>query len=231
MTSRFALPLLVTIVWISGWFPSDFKWWHALIAAVAVLLQALALWLSRSERGGRLLMRRACLALAVLALISGLCFAFAARAVGTPVDGGLALFHTIGWSAYFYWIASLSRPSKSAIESIGRGGGVLLALAAWSWMSALSMHSHRGAVGNTGNACILVSVSPIDERPLSSFWRMRLPEVASSVTGPTGSTILYYHAVLVVPDGTPSLYNWSKKRMRFEPLDRTRNPYLPEECP
>ena len=94
------------------------------------------------------------------------------------------------------------------------------------------MYFHYGAASDTATAFILVPNPIRYDTKLSSIWEMRLPEIATSRTGPTGTLILDYHAILVMSSsGRTELYNWSKKRMRFEILDTERNPYLPTECP
>lgn len=94
------------------------------------------------------------------------------------------------------------------------------------------MYFHRGALGETSEACILVPKPVRYDTELTSIWKMRLPEVATSRTGPTGTTILDYHAILVEPsDDETRIYNWSKRWMRFDVLDKKRNRYLPTKCP
>lgn len=94
------------------------------------------------------------------------------------------------------------------------------------------MYFHIGAANDTGTSCILVPKALRYDNELSSVWDMRLTDVASNSTGPTGTVILDYHAILVVPsDGQAEIYNWSKKWMRFQRLEIKRNPYLPTDCP
>lgn len=158
--------------------------------------------------------------------------AFLVRAVGTPVEGAITLFFTLGVVGYFFLIRDILSPRQTSKSHLGTGSVMLILLAAWSWASALSMYFHIGSANDIDTSCILVPKSLRYDTELSSVWGMRLAEVATSSTGPTGTTILDYHAILVVPsDGQAEIYNWSKKWMRFERLDIKRNPYLPRDCP
>ena len=94
------------------------------------------------------------------------------------------------------------------------------------------MYVHRGVPDDTVKSCILVPGPGNHDTELTSIWDMRLPYVVESRTGPTGSVILNYHAILVAQTNAgPEVYNWSKRRLRFEVLDTKRNPYLPTVCP
>lgn len=129
-------------------------------------------------------------------------------------------------------IANILAPRHTSEWFLGIGFWVLFLLASWSWVSAISMYVHHGVSHDTDVACILVPKSVRYDTELNSIWKMRLPEVATNGTGPTGTVILDYHAILVTPENEQiEVYNWSKKRMRFEALDTKRNPYLPTVCP
>lgn len=170
--------------------------------------------------------------LAVVVLIGGALLAFATSAIGTPVDTAITLFFVVGLAGYLHMVANILAPRQTSEWFLGIGFWVLFLLASWSWISASGMYIHRGAPGNTDGACILVPKPVRYDTELSSIWAMRLPEVAASRTGPTGTLILDYHAILVAPtDELTKVYNWSKKRMRFEVLDTKLNPNLPTVCP
>jgi len=170
--------------------------------------------------------------LAILLLIGGAFLTFLTSAVGTTVDGAITLFFVLGFLGYLLMIRSILTPTLSPRGYLGAGFVLLFLLATWSWASALGMYFHRGAIDDTTAACILVSKPIRYETELNSIWEMRLPEVSTNGTGPRGTYIWDYHAILVAPSSGPiELYNWSKRRMRFESLDAERNPYLPIECP
>ncbi|MEP0963660.1 MAG: hypothetical protein ABJQ70_11390 [Roseobacter sp.] len=170
--------------------------------------------------------------LSVLVLIGGVFCAILTGAIGTPVDGMNTLFFAVGFAGHLHMIASDFTYHKPSKPFFGIGMLVLYFLAGWSWVSALGMYVHNGATGYTDEACILASKSGRYDTELNSIWEMRLPEVATSRTGPTGTTILDYHAILIEQsDVETKIYNWSKRRIRFEVLDKKRNPYLPTTCP
>ncbi|MEP1612331.1 MAG: hypothetical protein ABJL72_10455 [Roseobacter sp.] len=170
--------------------------------------------------------------LSVLVLIGGVFCAILTGAIGTPVDGINTLFFAVGFAGYLHMIASDFTYHKPSKPFFGIGMLVLYFLAGCSWVSALGMYVHHGATGHTDEAYILAPKSGRYDTELNSIWEMRLPEVATSRTGPTGTTILDYHAILIEQsDVETKIYNWSKRRIRFEVLDKKRNPYLPTTCP
>ncbi len=223
--------LLVLAFWISSWFPTSADTW-AIITAVVCILGLLAALLERKPLKDHRWPAEALPVLATLLFLGGAFLAFAASAVGTPVDGVIVLFFVLGFVGYFLMISSIFAPRQTSREFLGTGVVIFCLLATWSWASALAMYFHRGAADGTSVACILVPKPYRYETELSSVWEMRLPEVATSRTGPTGTVILDYHAILVAPsNGRTELYNWSKKRMRFRVSDAKLNRYLPTECP
>lgn len=222
---------LLLVFWISSWFPASLDRWAVFAAAICVLGLLLALLAQRSLNEYRW-PAKALSVLAVFVVIGGAFLAFAALALGTPVDGAIALFFVVGLAGYLHMIANILAPGHTLVWFLGIGPLVLFLLASWSWASALGMYVHLGASGNTDEACILVPRPVSYETELSSIWEMRLPEVATSRTGPTGTVILDYHAILVAPsEDETQVYNWSKRRMRFDALDKKLNPYLPTICP
>lgn len=152
--------------------------------------------------------------------------------VGTSAVGAILLFHAMGIAAYLQVLSEVLGPGPTAGSFAGNGLLVLVVLAVWSWGSALAMSLHRGGSKKGGESCILAPSSTGYDAELGSVWEMRLPHVVSSSTGPTGTAVLDYHAILVSPNSEGDVvYNWSKTRMRFEALDAARNPYLPTVCP
>lgn len=221
----------VLVFWITSWFPASLDRWAVFAVALCILGLLSALLAQRSLKEYRW-PAKVLSVLAVLVLIGGALLAFAARGIGTPVDGAITLFFVVGLSGYLHMIANILASSQTSEWFLGIGALVLFLLTSWSWASALSMYVHFGASGNTDEACILVPRPARYDTELSTIWEMRLPEVATSRTGPTGTVILDYHAILVAPSNEETqVYNWSKRRMRFEVLDKKLNPYLPTKCP
>jgi hypothetical protein len=223
-----ATAVFILALWTSGWLPMRPEAW-AWALGVAIAGATIAAALRRGAPAGRRGARRLLFGLALLFLAGGLCLAFFARALGTPAEGAIMLFHTAGVVACALLLSAIGAPKRARLA--GASGAALLLLAAWSWGSALAMFMQRGGPTQAAPACILAPTRLSYDQPLRSVWDMRLPGVLSTATGPTGTTILSYHAVLIVPGPVPAQYNWSKLRLRFEPLDRARNPYLPADCP
>jgi len=222
---------LVLIYWISSWFPTSADRWAIFAVTVCSfgLLAALcAHRLSKEQRWPS----NAVSALAFLLLTGGAVLAFMGFAVGTAGGGFITLFFVFGFVGYLLMINNILAARPTSRGYLGAGVVILFLLGTWSWASALGMYFHRGAASDTSVACILVPKSLRYKIELNSVWEMRLPEVVTSTTGPTGTKILNYHAILVAPiNGRTEHYNWSKRWMRFELLEAKRNPYLPTECP
>ena len=222
---------LVLLFWISSWFPASAGKW-AIFVAAGCILGLIAAHLARKPPGELVWPAKATLALAFVLLIGGPLLALRAWAKGTSVDGGLTLFFVLGFVGYLFMISRILTPGQTLGRYRHAGLVVLFLIAIWSWASAISMYSHRGANRYTKNACILVPKPTEYDTKLSSIWEMRLPQIASRTTSPNGRYIWSYHAILVAQiDGGTEHYNWSKKWMRFEILDAERNPYLPTKCP
>ena len=219
------------VFWISSWFPASPDR-RAIFAIAICFLGLLSALLAQKPLKEHRWPAKALSVLAVFVLIGGALLAFAAWAIGTPVDGAITLFFVVGLAGYLHMTANILTPSQTSEWFLSIGLLVLFLLASWSWASAFGMYVHRGASGNTDEACILVPKPVHYDTELNSIWEMRLPEVAASRTGPTGTVILDYHAILVAPsDEETQVYNWSKSRMRFEVLDTKLNPHLPTTCP
>lgn len=225
-----SFPFLALVVWISSWFPTTLDTWAILVSFFCIVGLAAAV-LAKGILEDRRWPSKTILVLAFLFLLVGLFLAMLSWTVGTPVDGAITLFYAVGWVAYLLMIARVLQSERDTSLKVGLGFWVLICLAVWSWGSAFGMYFHRGANTGTDWSCILVPKLLRYDTELNSIWRMRLPEIAASRTGPTGTTILNYHAILVASsDGRTVLYNWSKFWIRFEVLDAERNPYLPKVC-
>lgn len=228
---KIASPFIILAFWISSWFPTAPNEWAIFSAAICVLGLAAAI-LARVTQRERRWPALALLVLAACILIGGAFFAFLAWAVGTRADGAIALFFILGLAGYLHMIAKILTSGQVSDWYFGPGSVVLLLLGCWSWVSALGMYVHRGVSGDTDKSCILEPNPVHYDTELNFIWEMRLPEIVTSRTGPTGTTILDYHAILVAPsDEETQVYNWSKRWMRFDVLDKERNPYLPTTCP
>lgn len=217
--------------WFSSWLPISLDRWALWVIAICTL-GLLAAFLVQKPLKEHRLPDRVLSVLTLLVLVGGALLAFVALALGTPVDGAITLFYVVGFAGYLQLLADIVTPRQTSRMFPPRGSIILFLFATWSWVSAIGMYVHRGAVGDTNETCILVPKPTRYDTELISIWEMRLPEVATSRTGPTGTVILDYHAILVAPsDERTEVYNWSKKRMRFEILDTKLNRYLPTLCP
>lgn len=214
------LPLL--LAWITAWLPRTPDLTTFALAALALTLPWLA-WRSTPRR-------KTARFLSILALLPLLvCALFAAAAVlfGPTPHGTRILFTCANIATYTLFLARLLTPTPRLATPIT----LLLALTVWSWGSALAMATHRGAPPTDAPTCILTATSPSLEsytRPLTSLWDMRLPAFHAE---PGRKLQFTYHALLIVEGPTPTVYNWSKLTLRFDPLDLTRNPYQPTTCP
>ena len=214
------LPLL--LAWISAWLPSAPDLTPLALAALALILPWLAWRAAPRPKTARFLN-----ILALLPLLACALFAAAAFLSGPTPYGTLILFTGANLSAYALFLARLLTPTPRLTTPIT----LLLALTAWSWGSALAMATHRGAEPTDAPTCILAATTPSPDsytRALTSLWDMRLPAFHAT----SGRKLQFtYHALLIVEGPTPTVYYWSKLKLRFDPLDLTRNPYQPTTCP
>ena len=232
--AQFSLYSIVLAFWLSSWIPVTFD--TAAIGAVeifgVVATFFVAAAVAKKPTTQRHRIKRVLPWIAVPLLAVGIVFITILVSLGTSADGAIIIFHAVGLAAFARMLSDTVKPVESAKLRLGVGGMAMLAPATWSWVSAISMRMHRGVEAVTSASCILVPRLSSDyDTELTSIWQMRLPAFASNLTGPTGTVILYHHAILVIPDELPDLYNWSKVWMRLEPLNRERNPYLPDKCP
>lgn len=225
-----ALPsFLVLVFWISGWFPTSPDKW-AVLGVAGCILGLIAAHLAQKRVGERGWPARVVTALAFMVLIGGLFFILMRVSEKTSVDAGITFFYVLGGMGYLFLVRTILDPRQSPKRYRGTGIVVLSLLAIWSWASAIGMYSLRGADRYTNRVCILVP-NPIEyDTELTSLWEMRLPQIAAARVRPRGSYLYEYHAILVV-EGRTDQYNWSKKWIRFEPIDPVRSPYLPTNCP
>lgn len=222
---------LVLIFWISSWFPTAPDR-GAIFVAAGCILGLIAAHLTAKPQSKRTRPSKTTAALAVALLIIGALLALMTWVEGTSANGAIMLFYVLGFVGYLL-LFSAALSSEQALRGYPLVGGVVLCLmASWSWASAIGMYAHRGATEHADTACILVPNPSDYDTELNSIWEMRLPQVGSRRTSPSGSYLWEYHAILVAQtDGRTGHYNWSKKWMRFERLDPVRNPYLPRICP
>lgn len=223
---------LVTAFWLSAWMPlpPDPAFVVAAFFALAAIIFTLRAISEHST--SRKVLAWVFATLGAFALLFGLPYALLAAAAGTYADGYLAAYQAIGWTALAIPLAGRFGFARlNSKRLILTGSLTMIALATLSWGSAARMKLHAGAVGDTSSACILMPISMDVYAPVTALRDMRLPAFASTWTGPTGTVTLSYHALLLVPGPGAPAYNWSKTAMRFEVLDRKRNPYIPDGCP
>lgn len=214
------LPLL--LVWITAWLPRTPDLPTFALAALSLTLPWLAWRGSPRPKTARLLGILALLPLLACALLAASAFLSGPTPYGT-----LILFTCANLSAYTLLLARL----LTAQKNLALPTTLLIALTLWSWGAALAMATHRGAAPTEAPTCILTATSPAPDsytRPLTSLWDMRLPAFHAE---PGRKLQFTYHALLIVEGPTPAVYNWSKRNLRFDPLDLSRNPYQPTRCP
>lgn len=230
---RAAFSFFALAFWISSWFPTFSVKWAILAATACVVGLGTAIWVREKTRWRRW-PAKLFMGLAIALLILGLVATCAVRSVGTGAEATIFNFFIMGFSGYLLMLSEIMRQKTNSTVFGGIGLFVLLILGSWSWASAFAMHVHRGVSEGGLASCILVPSSTGDgyDTELGSVWHMRLPQNVATRTGPTGTVLLDYHAILVAQTAEGSeVYNWSKSRLRFDILDKKRNPYLPTVCP
>ena len=108
---------------------------------------------------------------------------------------------------------------------------MLVALSAWSWGSAFALKSHRGAPPASAESCVLLGTSYGGYARPSSIFALRGPYVVSEGREPGQSYTWQFHALWLDPQADPPLWNWSIRRMRFEPIKTAKAMPLPTVCP
>lgn len=184
---KLASPVLVLAYRVSSWFPAVPHNW-AIFAVVVCALGLLAAVLVRQTQSKCSWPATGLSILSVFSLIGGVLVAFAAMAIGTSADGAIILFFVLGFAGYLQVISRILTPKQASNWFLGVGWLALL-LASWSWFSAFGMYVHRGVSNGNAEACVLVPEPVGYDTELSSIWEMRLPEIVSSRTGPTGTVI------------------------------------------
>lgn len=226
-----AFPFIALAFWITSWFPT-FTENRAILAATACIAGLVSATFVRKKMGWRGWPAKLLRVWATGFFILGLVAAFAVWAFGTDAEAAIFLFFIVGFAGYFSMLSEILTQKPNSKIFAGKGLIALLLLGSWSWASALAMHIHRGVSEDATASCILVPKYAGYETELGSVRQMRLPQIAAYRTGPTGTVLLDYHAILVAQTAEGSeVYNWSKTRLRFEILDKKRNPYLPTVCP
>ena len=223
--------LLVLMFWISSWFSTAPKR-GTIFAAVACILGLIIAHLTAKAQSTRARPSKAIAFLATALLIFGALLALITWIEGTSANGAIMLFYVFGFVGYLLLLRAVLSSKQNMRGYRCTGALVLFIMAGWSWTSAISMYAHHGAAEHADTVCILVPSPSEYNIELNSVWEMRLPQISSLSTSPSGSYIWEYHAILVAQtNGRAEHYNWSKKWMRIEHLDPVRNPYLPKTCP
>lgn len=225
---RAVAPTAITAFWLSCWFSIGSSTWATGLAVSVVLLLLAALVFQSNEAGKTWAFTLLC-SLAFGVLIGGAVAAVFVSGAGTRAEASIVLFVAAGLAAFVRMCANVVARRTEFLGGTGKAGLVLVLLAAWSWTHAFAMYAHRGVAVDREAACIIAPVGTDYTKLVTRLADMRLPFVVS--TARIKSHIWAYHAILVAPENVPSHYNWSKLKMRFEPLDLKRNPYLPKECP
>ena len=221
-------PTAITAFWISSWFLIGSSNWATGLTVSVVLLFLAALVFQSKEAGKTWAFTMLCF-LAFGVLIGGAVAAVFVSGAGTRAEAAIVLFVAAGLAAFVRMCANVVARRSEFLGGTGKAGLVLVVLAASSWAHAFAMYAHRGVAVDLEAACIIAPVGTDYTKLVTRLADMRLPFVVS--TARIKSHIWAYHAILVAPENVPSHYNWSKLKMRFEPLDLRRNPYLPKECP
>ncbi len=225
---RAVAPTAITAFWISSSFSIGSSTW-AIGLAVSVVLLFLAALVFQSNEAGKTWAFKPLCSLAFGVLIGGAVAAVLVSGAGTRAEAAIVLFVAAGLAAFVRMCANVVARRTEFLCGTGKAGLVLVLLAAWSWAHAFAMYAHRGVEFDREAACIIAPVGTDYTKLVTRLADMRLLFVVS--TARTKSHTWAYHAILVVPENEPSNYNWSKLRMRFEPLDLQRNLYLPKKCP
>lgn len=225
---RAVAPTAITAFWISSWFSIVSNSWATGLAVVVVLSLLAALVFHHLEAGKTRAFKQLCL-VAFGVLIGGAVVAVLVLGAGTRAEAAIVLFVAGGLAAFVRMCANVVAHRSEFFGGTGKAGLVLVFLAAWSWAHAFAMYAHRGVAVNREAACIIAPIGTDYTKLLTRLADMRLPFVVS--TAKSRSHTWAYHAILVTTDIVPLHYIWSKLKMRFEPLDLQRNPYLPKECP
>jgi hypothetical protein len=130
--------------WVSSWFPTSPDKWDACVAAVSIF-GLIAAHLAQKRIGELSWPAKATSALAYAVLIGGLNFILTRVTERSPVDAGNTFFFVFGGMGYLFLVRTILAPRQTQKRYRGTGLVVLSLLAIWSWTSAISMYSLRGA--------------------------------------------------------------------------------------
>ncbi|MQY43309.1 hypothetical protein GG681_11710 [Epibacterium sp. SM1969] len=227
MTLKHFFVLTVVLFWLSGWVSVDHGYAFPIaLPALAVLVQLGASRVAH-RRWPELLLNLCSVLLllkTILFVLLGLVF---------KIEAGLEvwLFLDVGALAYVRLLVGILRAQHGQGSRTVVYAAILGSLAIWSWLSAFALNAHRGVDLEGRMSCILKPIGFEYSEELDSLWDMRLP-ILASFWNSTVDDFELFHAVLFVPGGTPEHYNWSKRHLRFEPIDpANQDAFLPQACP
>lgn len=227
MTLQSFLVVPVVLFWLSGWVPVDEGYDAIPIALLALvaLVQLGAKHVTNRRWPERLL--NICTALLVLKTIF---FLLLSLVFETAAAREIWLFWNLGALAYVRLLVEILRAQRGVSSRPVVYAAFLGSLAIWSWLSAFAFYAHRGVDLEGRVSCTLKPIEFEYSVRFNSLWDMRLPVFASYMG--SKEELYLFHAVLFVPDGEPKHYNWSKRYLRFEPIDPAgQDAFLPEFCP
>jgi len=108
-------------------------------------------------------------------------------------------------------------------------------LTAWSWATPAIMLFQAKVLRDAERTCIL---RPVGRATLegyaevASLFDLRGSELGAVFTGPTGSVVLSFHALMIdTADEDHPVWNWSLWQMRFVPLTTFRQYHIEPTCP
>ncbi len=221
--------ILIVALWITGWMTFT----SVAVDPVAFAFLALAIWaLNDPNRFAALAWpSKSLMVLSNVSLTLMCCTALISSLDPSPAVFAIAAIWLLGAFAYFKLLINAASDDSSAPVRVYFFAGVLALLSVWSWGSALALYSHRGVDLEDRPACILKPNELAYSEHFSSVWDMRMSSFASTWDTVTGDFLLF-HAVLLIPGEDPAHYNWSKRYLRFEPIDpANQDAFLPTHCP
>lgn len=216
----------IVIFWLSSWVPTGQGITIPLVLATLTLLVQLGtarvqhrLWPER--------LLNICSVFLVLTMVP-----FGLLGFYFSIDAAveISLFWLLGSFSYVRLVVGILRAQRGETSRAVVYAGVLTSLAVWSWFSAFALYAHRGVDLEGRFSCILKPVGDKYSEGFNSVWDMRLPVFASFMHSEHDNFYLF-HAVMFVPGHVPEHYNWSKRHLRFEPIDPAdQDAFLPRIC-
>ncbi len=220
LSKRLFLLVFVIALWLSAWlrFPLPHQVVHGFyLVAYLVLPTTLVIWVWRKPLWLRLIIG----ALAVFMLFA----AYLAVLLVGP-QGWLSVFYALGFIGLGAGCAGVMLKGPR----LAYWGMIAMTFCAvLSWGSSAALWARIGTQPGGTAGCILIWTDDTYMQP-TSVWETRLPDFLYSETGPGGWPVWNYHALFVAPGADQALYNWSKKRLRFEARNPHINPYAPNDC-